>query len=400
MRVLITDAHDRKALAAVRSLGRLGRHVWVAGTSRLDQAFYSRYCGRRILHPDPRADWGGFADILLSTVRNGRCSAWLPMSDHTTVLAARHRDELDGCVGLAVPGIEAVELAKDKPRLLELAARLKLRVPATFPCETVEEALAAGRRVGFPCIVKPQQGAGAVGVHLVRGPEELRRVWKAAPRPADPVYDYSRLMVQEFVPGAGHSVSALLDHGRPVAAFSQKRVAAVAPLGGLNAVAVSTHEPALRDRALELLQALSWHGPSQVQFIMDERDGLPTLMEVNGRFWGSLDLAARAGVDFVRLAHRMALGRRVKPCFCYEAGVAYRWWIPHCLMYVVQSGRPIQAALLVAGGPPGSRRMVSELRSTDPFPAAVQASCCAGAAVLRGLYRAGLPRDWVRAVML
>ena len=37
-----------------------------------------------------------------------------------------------------------------------------------------------------------------------------------------------------------------------------------------------------------------------VEFKHDERDGVPKLMEINGRFWGSLQLAIDAGVDFPR----------------------------------------------------------------------------------------------------
>ena len=35
-----------------------------------------------------------------------------------------------------------------------------------------------------------------------------------------------------------------------------------------------------------------------VEFKLDARDGVAKLMEINGRFWGSLQLAVDAGVDF------------------------------------------------------------------------------------------------------
>ena len=47
----------------------------------------------------------------------------------------------------------------------------------------------------------------------------------------------------------------------------------------------------------ELLDELNWHGVAMVEFKVTE-DGTPYLMEINTRFWGSLQLAIDAGVDF------------------------------------------------------------------------------------------------------
>ena len=41
---------------------------------------------------------------------------------------------------------------------------------------------------------------------------------------------------------------------------------------------------------------------------VDAATGVPYVMEVNGRFWGSLQLAVDAGVDFPVLLVRRALG--------------------------------------------------------------------------------------------
>jgi hypothetical protein len=49
-------------------------------------------------------------------------------------------------------------------------------------------------------------------------------------------------------------------------------------------------------------------------------------MEVNGRFWGSLQLAIDAGVDFPRLLASCALGERVESQTAYQIGVRSRWW--------------------------------------------------------------------------
>jgi predicted ATP-grasp superfamily ATP-dependent carboligase len=64
-----------------------------------------------------------------------------------------------------------------------------------------------------------------------------------------------------------------------------------------------------------------------VEFKCDNRDGIPKLLEINGRFWGSLQLAVDAGIDFPYLLYRLAVDGDVEPEFTYEEGVCVRWWL-------------------------------------------------------------------------
>ena len=61
-----------------------------------------------------------------------------------------------------------------------------------------------------------------------------------------------------------------------------------------------------------------------VEFRVRE-DGTPVFLEVNGRFWTSLQLAIDAGVDFPRLWLEVLEGRRVGPPAGYAEGVTVRW---------------------------------------------------------------------------
>src|SRR5205814_8588436 len=54
--------------------------------------------------------------------------------------------------------------------------------------------------------------------------------------------------------------------------------------------------------------------------------GRQVVMEANGRFWGSLQLAIDAGVDFPALLVRCAAGERVPEIRDYRLGVRSRWF--------------------------------------------------------------------------
>ena len=74
-------------------------------------------------------------------------------------------------------------------------------------------------------------------------------------------------------------------------------------------------------------------------------------MEVNGRFWGSLQLAIDAGVDFPRLLADCALGDDgTANASAYSVGLRSRWWWGQVDHLVGRVGSRAAAAL-----PPGTR---------------------------------------------
>ena len=63
-----------------------------------------------------------------------------------------------------------------------------------------------------------------------------------------------------------------------------------------------------------------------VEFKTDKDTGTSYLMEVNGRFWGSLQLAVDAGINFPYLLFQMSQGLQVVvPPRAYRVGTKSRW---------------------------------------------------------------------------
>ena len=144
-----------------------------------------------------------------------------------------------------------------------------------------------------------------------------RRIHETVPLP----------LVQEYIPGEGRGVFLLMNQGRVRAAFADRRVHEKPPSGGVSVVSESMAlDPRLLAYAQQLLAALKWHGVVMVEFKHDRRDGRAKLLEINGRFWGSLQLAVDAGIDFPYLLYRMAVDGDVEQAFSYREGVRLRWW--------------------------------------------------------------------------
>jgi predicted ATP-grasp superfamily ATP-dependent carboligase len=86
--------------------------------------------------------------------------------------------------------------------------------------------------------------------------------------------------------------------------------------------------------AISLLKEFNWHGVAMVEFKLDERTNEPVLMEINPRFWGSLNQAISAGVNFPLLLHTMAVEGDVKPVLNYKLGFKSRWLLGDIRSYI------------------------------------------------------------------
>jgi len=139
-------------------------------------------------------------------------------------------------------------------------------------------------------------------------------------------HEFRRSRFQERVVGPGTGVFLLCDHGHLLTAFAHRRLREKPPSGGVSvlceSIPVDRH---LLEEAMSLLGPLGWHGVAMVEYKQDHRTGRHMLMEVNGRFWGSLQLAVDAGVDFPYLCYRLATGESVDVPSAYAVGVKSRW---------------------------------------------------------------------------
>ncbi len=325
--VLVTDGEHRAALAVVRSLGRAGHRVIVASSRRHSLAGASRYAARAEVVPDPLADPDGFARAVVEASRRYTADVVLPVTDPALLALLPVRGELSGTIPFASADI--VRRAADKPVVLRLAETLGIHVPRQLTLSRAEDAgEAALARVTWPLVVKPGRsvndgtdGPIKLGVSWARDLDELRAILNALPAAAFPV------LLQERIVGPGTGVFLLRWDGRNLARFAHERIREKPPSGGVSVCCISvTPDPPLVAAAEELLAVLDWQGPAMVEFKRDAKTGVAYLMEVNGRFWGSLQLAVDAGVDFPRILVEAALGRAATEEPTVRPGVRLRWW--------------------------------------------------------------------------
>lgn len=328
--VLVTDGMQRKSLASVRALGEAGIRVVAAEWTPLAAALFSRYASRAWM-PRPSENEEVLAERIGILCFKRGLDVILPMEETTLLALKRNAHRLPRDVRVPFPEIPLLERARDKGRILDLAHALGVPIPRTVFTGGQED---LPPDFPLPAVVKPRVSSGAVGLRYASTREELLSAVEEVG------FAYPDPLVQERLPpeGEGIGVSVLMGEGEKVhALFTHRRLREFPVTGGASTLRESARDPDAEEAAVNILTALRWRGVAMVEFKRDVRDGSCKLMEVNGRFWGSLALAVRAGVNFPLLLVRLARGETLGPPPEYRTGVRARWFLPGDLLHYLHN---------------------------------------------------------------
>jgi predicted ATP-grasp superfamily ATP-dependent carboligase len=239
------------------------------------------------------------------------------------------------CPALAVlPPREDLEVCYDKRRTVALANQLEVPTPQTWLIRRAEES--ANLQVSFPCVVKAsREGSGCKKVSYCANRAELS---DAINQMLVLLRGRAEVLVQEFIKGAGFGFFALMNHGAPLRVFMHQRMREYPPSGGRSTAARAYYSPRLKDLGLTLLSALKWHGVAMVEFKYSESRADFVLMEINGKFWGSLELGLSAGVNFGADLIRLFRGEALSYSEQYERDWAFYWPLDDDLLTLLKTG--------------------------------------------------------------
>jgi predicted ATP-grasp superfamily ATP-dependent carboligase len=347
--VLILDASHKHSLTSARSLGRAGFRVALGETvgqyrpDREPPSFHSRYCARALVLPDYVSEPEAYVAAVLAFVGEHQVKVVLPVGDANIKLLAPHRErfaELGSM--LAVASDAALEIANDKIRTLEVAAKLDIAYPKSVQVNGVEDLRAAEAQFGYPYVLKPTVSwTGAVADRMV--PSEVINEAEATEATARFLASGCEVLAQQLATGRREGISLFIVNGEVVAFCGCLAHRTTPPLGGVSAMRESIPVPEeLLNAAVSLATTIGVEGPSEVEFRRDA-SGRPLLMEINARLAGTLENAIHSGVDFPLMIWQWGTGQPIEPVTSYRTGVRTRWLAGDLRWLwdgVLRSGRP------------------------------------------------------------
>jgi predicted ATP-grasp superfamily ATP-dependent carboligase len=377
--ILVTDGEQRATLAVVRSLGAAGHAVHVCAPVPHSLAGASRFAASEQAVASALTAPDYFADEINTLIDEKKIDVVIPMTEPALLALLPRRERFPGVL-IPFVGAESFAAISDKQALLDAAKEVGIHVPVQT---VVPDAAAVGSvdvtEIQYPVVVKPARsvstGAGdrlKLSVRHAASAVELRAILTGMDERAYP------LLLQQRIIGEGVGIFVLVWDGELVAQFAHRRIREKPPSGGISVYRESIPvDPDLLRMSLALLARFHWQGVAMVEFKIDARTGTPYLMEINGRFWGSLQLAIDSGVDFPRLLIEAATGQHPATITRFRTGVRSRWFWGDVDHLLARLRRTSEQLALPPGAPSRSRAFrdffshhtgdVSEIFRRDDF---------------------------------
>lgn len=329
--VLVLDGNQRSALAVTRSLGRHNLLVITASESEDSICKYSNYSQSHVKYPDPKYMPEEFIVWLKEFLRSHDISVVFPITDITCNVLAPYGKSI-GDAYLPLAAIETIRIISDKSHLTRIADNLGIPYPKSIYISDIKEIDKFKSQLSYPCVIKPSFSRifannkwEDTAVTIVHSAVELDSLLERQQYLAQHPF-----MVQEYIKGTGQGIFSLYSHGQEVSWFAHKRLREKPPWGGVSVLSESVALPNnMVEMSRKILDSVSWHGVAMVEFKVAE-DGTPYLIEINARFWGSLQLAIDAGIDFPYLLYKITVGTVGEEPGTperYHCGKRLRWFL-------------------------------------------------------------------------
>lgn len=229
---------------------------------------------------------------------------------------------------------KSIECAEDRELFKELCENIGEPVVPSQITYSVEEALLAAEKIGYPVILRPAFTLGGTGGGFANGPDEMRVMMKNA-LSLSPVH---QVLVEK-------SIKGYKEIEYEVMRDSNDTAITVCNMENLDPVGIHTGDSIvvapsqtltnkeyhmLRDSALKIIRALDVKGGCNVQFALDPQSFQYYVIEVNPRVSRSSALASKAsGYPIARVSAKIAVGMNLEEIqlantpACFEPALDY-----------------------------------------------------------------------------
>jgi predicted ATP-grasp superfamily ATP-dependent carboligase len=291
-------------------------------------SLFSRHAREKFVYASPKKDLARFIHDVNHHCRQFKADCVFPTSEAAIMACSAHRNDL-ACVPI-VPREQEIRAAFSKANTLKIAQSVGVPVPQTVLLSASNSQL-TDSTLNFPLAIKSDSSEVMVrnAIHTSAKTTVVFSKGKLQKECRSRLATGRCVVVQEFIDGYGIGISGLFDEGRPVALIGHRRLRESTPWGGPSALAETIEiDPQLLHWTAALMKAIGFSGPAMAEYKIDRRSGQPYLMEINGRFWGSLLLAIAAGQDLPYLYWKMLSGMEIQPEeTTYRVGVRGRYLV-------------------------------------------------------------------------
>lgn len=326
MKVLLSDGSHKNTLAIIRYLGREGHSVHILHHKKSAPA-YSKYCKRLILCP-PISNQEAYTGFLLQHVQDNKYDIFIPVGVLANKYSVSLYDKISPYVKLEVVHKSAFDIAINKRATFDFAAIHGIDHPRSFYPENRKQAEEMADSVMFPAVIKSSdESVLKFPTVYVDNRNDLCSSLDSLQTGFPDQLDRAYPLIQERIFGGAFGFFAVYQCGVCKKVFMHERIRENPVSGGVSTTARSFYDKHLLEAGKKVLDELKWHGPAMVEFKQDISSGAYKLIEINPKFWGSLELCLSAGMNFPHYLCMMARDEELEFSDNYHRKRRFIWLV-------------------------------------------------------------------------
>ncbi|NNE77793.1 MAG: ATP-grasp domain-containing protein [Pricia sp.] len=204
---------------------------------------------------------------------------------------------------MLLPTLENYKIALNKGLFAQHLYAQNIPQPKTAHTKNGQLANDAVLEIGFPMLVKPGlNSGGGMGIKILKNQEALDGFLTTQKNVDSYVF-------QEFIEGEDVGCNVLCKNGEILAYTIQKGFLwssrPYTPQVGLNFI----FKEDVYAIVSKLMKSLNWSGVANIDFLFDKKNNCFKVLEINPRYWATMEASLIAGVNFPYLYCLMSLGK-------------------------------------------------------------------------------------------
>jgi predicted ATP-grasp superfamily ATP-dependent carboligase len=285
-------------LRAVNCLSKIKNfRIHVFSSSENDRIQYSRKIESYNFLGEDKSQW---IRKIVSFTTNYEKIVVLPINYESIEFVAKNKSDFESiCPKLVIPEFEILRKCNDKWSLFNFLKENSLPTPFT-------KLFGNFNNIEYPFLIKPTIGQGGHGIVKISNRFEFDSYLSKNKS------NKSKRVIQSFIKGYEFGINVLCIEGEVLSYTIQKDISYLRrPFSPSYEVEFIDHKKGI-SVVEQTMKKLNWSGVAHIDMIYDESDAQIKIIEINPRFWGSVEASLAAGVNFPYLLSLSSLGVKFK----------------------------------------------------------------------------------------
>ena len=318
--ILILEGYARQCLPFMREFKKLGMKVSLLCNTKLDCGYASRLPDYKILGICDPEEYEKSEEYIVKLVKTGKFDLVLPLVDFSASILAKHKEELSKHAIICVSDKEAFEKSQDKLQVMKVCMQNNVPCPKTLTgVSNVDEVLKS--EMQFPIVIKPRKGCGAKGFHKIMNEEDFKKIV------SENQIELVDMVVQECLPieSALISDNIFIDKKGNIKSAFLYRCYRFYPLtGGTGTFNMTFDRKDIHEECARLVKMMGLRGCVGVDLMIDPRDNVAKVIEINPRILACSKIGFVAGVNQAYQIIQDTYSDSVTSMMKYKSGVGVR----------------------------------------------------------------------------